>query len=93
MAYRVILSPAAERQLGRLRGANQVALRGLILSLGDEPSPPGAVKLVGMPNVWRVRARVDSRPWRIIYRIDEARGEIVVARIAARDERTYRDLK
>ncbi len=93
MTYRVILAPEAERQLSRQRGTSAVALRGILLALGDEPRPRGALKLAGMRNVWRLRVRIDGRPWRVVYRLDAARGEVVVARIAPRDERTYRGLR
>ena len=92
MAYQVILSPAAERQLGQLRGANQVALRGVIVALARDPRPAGAIKLVGRPKVFRLRVRVDGRPWRVIYRIDDMKREVVVARVARRDAVTYRGL-
>jgi mRNA interferase RelE/StbE len=86
------LAPAADRQLGRLRGITFVALRGVILALRDQPRPPGARKLTGRANLWRVRIRIDGRPWRIVYRIDDQQLTIVVARAAARDEGTYRSL-
>ena len=84
MRYRVILSPAAERQLDRTSGVTRVALRGLILGLRDEPRPAGSLKLAGLRNVWRLRARIDGRPWRIVYRLDASRHEIVIARVVAR---------
>jgi mRNA-degrading endonuclease RelE of RelBE toxin-antitoxin system len=93
MAYRVILAPAAEREYGRLRGVAAVALRGILLALEDDARPRGALKLTGMRNVWRLRVRIDGRPWRVIYRLDETRREVVVARIAPRDEGTYRGLR
>jgi mRNA interferase RelE/StbE len=93
MAYRVILSPAAERQISRIRGVGRLALRGVIRSLATDPRPPGALKIAGLRNQWRVRVRVDDQSWRIIYRIDVRRNEIVIARVAMRDERTYRSLR
>ena len=93
MANRVILSPAAERQISRIRGVGRLALRGVIRSLAGEPRPPGALKIAGLRNIWRVRVRVDDQSWRIIYRIDGQRDEIVIARVAMRDERTYRGLR
>jgi mRNA interferase RelE/StbE len=93
VAYRVILAPAAERQFGRLRGALALALRGVLRALGDEPRPLGALKLAGLRNVWRLRVRIDGRRWRVIYRLDETRQEVVVARVAPRDEGTYRGLR
>jgi mRNA interferase RelE/StbE len=86
------MSPAAERQLGQLRGANQIAIRGVILNLATDPRPAGAIKLVGLPNVHRLRVRVDGRPWRVIYRVDDVKRVVVVARVARRDDATYRGL-
>jgi mRNA-degrading endonuclease RelE of RelBE toxin-antitoxin system len=91
--YKVILAPAAERQLGRLRGITFLGLHGVIKALGNEPRPPGALKLTGVRSSWRLRVRIDGRPWRVIYRIDEQKGEVVVARVVARDEATYRGLR
>ena len=88
--YRVILTPAAQRQLERLRGTGFIAMRGVILALADEPRPPGSGKIAGTNDLWRVRIRIDSMPWRIIYRLDGARREVVVTRVARRDEGTYR---
>lgn len=93
MAHRVILSPAAERQISRVRGVGQLVLRGAIRSLTTDPRPPGALKIAGLRNVSRVRVRFDDQSWRILYRIDVRRNEIVIARVAMRDERTYRGLR
>ena len=87
-----MLTPAAERQINRLRGINFIAARGVILALRDEPRPRGSGKLTGRTNLCRLRIRVDGRPWRIVYRIDERKQEVVVTRVAPRDEGTYRDL-
>ena len=37
--------------------------------------------------------RIDGAPWRVVYQIREAEGVVVVARVARRDEATYRQLK
>lgn len=92
MALRVELTPAAVRQLRRLRAADGLALRGVILALGEEPHPVGSGKLAGS-DLWRVRVRIDGVPWRVVYEIREAEGVVVVARVARRDEATYRQLK
>ena len=89
MAYRIILTPAAERQLDRLRGISFVAARGVIPALRNEQRPPGSIKLSGSSNLWRVRVRVDGRRWRVIYRIDEARQEIVVTRVVPRPDMSW----
>ena len=72
MSYAVLLRPAAARQLRRLRGASFIALRGVVLALSDEPRPRGATKLVGTQDGWRLRVRVDGRPWRVVYTIDDS---------------------
>ena len=90
MSYRIIVAPAGRRQRGGLRGATHVALVGVLRALAAEPRPRGSSKLVGGSNLWRVRVRVEGRPWRVIYRVDDRRSEIIVLRLVRRDEGTYR---
>ena len=92
MAHRVELSPAAGRAVDRLRGVSFIAVRGVIRGLADDPRPPGSARLVGTESTWRVRVRIDHEAWRVMYRIDDARGLVVIARVVRRDERTYRGL-
>lgn len=84
-----MLTPAAQRQIDRLRGVDLLALRGVILALADEPRPPGAVKLAGA-DLWRVRVRVEGRPWRVVYQLRTRERLVVITRVARRDEGTYR---
>ncbi len=91
-AWRVVLTPAAQRQIDRLRGVDLLALRGVILALADEPRPPGAVKLAGVTDLWRVRVRVEGRPWRVVYQLRTRERLVVIARVVPRDEGTYRRL-
>jgi len=90
--YRVVLAPAAQRQLDRLRGSAVVGLRGVILALGDEPRPSGTVKLAGRRNLWRIRVRIDGRGWRVVYQLRERERLVIVTRVVPRDEGTYRNL-
>lgn len=92
MGYRVVIAPAAQRPLERLRGVALVALRGVILGLADEPRPAAAAKLAGRRNLWRIRVRIDGRPWRVVYQLDETERMVIVTRVAPRDEGTYRGL-
>jgi len=92
MAYRVILTPAAEQQLDRARGAALLALRGVILALSDEPRPPGAARVAGRRNLWRVRVRIDGQPWRVIFVLDDRDKTVLVTLVARRDEGTSRGL-
>jgi len=91
--YRVILTPAAQRQLGKLRGPEFAAMRGVILALADDPRPAGATKLSGSRDLFRVQVRVDGRPWRVVFQLRTKSREVVVTRVAARNERTYRGMR
>jgi mRNA interferase RelE/StbE len=88
--YRVELTPAAGRQLERVRGPALVGLRGAILSLGGDPRPAGSRKLGGGVDLWRVRLRIDGQPWRVVYQVRDDERLVVVTRVARRDETTYR---
>jgi mRNA interferase RelE/StbE len=83
---RVVLAPAAQRQLRRLPPGDAARLRGPILALGLDPrrtGPTGATKLVGT-DFWRLRVG----DLRIIYAIDD--DTVVVLKVARRSESTYR---
>lgn len=86
--YQVDLAPAAQRQLGRLPPGVTAGLRGPILSLGLEPRPEGAAKLIGT-NFWRIRIGT----LRVIYAIDDGARVVVVVRIVRRSESTYRRIR
>ena len=90
--YRVTLTPAAQRQLDRLRGPAFVAMRGVILALADEPRPPTAGKVTGAADLWRVRVRIDGASWRVIYQLRSDERLVLITRVARRDESTYRGL-
>lgn len=92
MALRVELTATAARQLRRLRDTDLLALRGVILALGEDPHPPGSGKLSGSRDLWRQRVRIDGAPWRVVYQVREADGLVVIARVARRDAATYRRL-
>lgn len=49
-----------------------------ILALGDEPRPPGCLKLVGEKDQWRIRVG----EWRIVNRIDDGRLVVLVVAVA-----------
>ena len=89
--WRVELTLAVVRQLRRLRGDELLAMRGAILALADDPLPRGARKLVGA-DLWRIRLRVHGVPWRIVYQVRDGQRIVVIARVARRDEATYRGM-
>jgi len=89
VSRRVILAPAVARSLGKLRGPTFVALRGVILALGDDPRPAGCRKLRGR-DLYRIRLRIDGVPWRVVYQVRDAEELVLVTHVARRDEGTYR---
>lgn len=91
MSHRVRIEPAAARSLGRLRGPTFVAVRGVLLALGDDPRPAGCRKFRGR-DVYRIRLRIDGVPWRIVYQVRDAEQLVLVIRVSRRDESTYRRL-
>ncbi len=90
--WRVVLTPVAQRQIDRLHGVDLIALHGVILALAEEPRPPGALKLAGGKDLWRVRVRVEGRPWRVVYQLRTRESLVVITRLARRHEGTYRRL-
>ena len=86
--YRVEISPAAGRQIRRLRRANFELAESAIANLAVNPRPPGVVKLQGMRDVWRIR----EGQMRVIFRIVDSELLVVVLRVSLRSERTYRGL-
>ena len=86
--YRVELAPAALRELRGVPPGDAARLRGPILALAVDPSPPGAAKISGTEFV---RLRVGAL--RIVYLVDDARRLVVVLRAARRSEATYRRLR
>ena len=81
---RVVIAPAAQRQLRRLPPGEAARLRGPILALGIDAHPPGVAKLTGT-DFWRLRVG----DLRILYLVDDD-GSVVILRVAKRSQRTYR---
>jgi mRNA interferase RelE/StbE len=78
VAYRVVIAPAAQREISRLRDASLVErLRAAIVGLANDPRPPGSLKLRGA-ELWRIRIG----DYRVIYEIRDA--EVLVRIITVR---------
>jgi mRNA interferase RelE/StbE len=89
VTHRVRLEPAAARALSNFRGPTFVALRGVLLALGDDPRPAGCRKLRGR-DLYRIRLRIDGISWRVVYQVRDAEKVVLVIRVSRRDEATYR---
>ncbi len=81
MTYRVVLAPAAARQLRKFDPPARRRIQAVIELLATEPRPPAATRLVGGGGEWRVR----TGEYRVVYEIDD--GVLVVLVLAAAHRR------
>lgn len=81
--YELRITAAAAKELDALpRKKDRQAVVDRILALGEEPRPPGCVKLSGLEELYRVR----QGPYRIVYAIEDDRLVVIVIRIVDRKE-------
>ena len=80
MPWRVILAPAAERQLRALPEGVERRIVRRLRALRAEPRPPGCLKLKGREDAYRLRVG----DYRIIYRIEAAVLVVLVIEIGHR---------
>ena len=81
-AYRVVLTPAAERQFAKLSPQAREMIAAALLALARSPRPPGCVKLAGADDLWRVRVR----QYRVIYQILNDQLIVTVVKIGDRKD-------
>lgn len=82
MAYRLELSPRARRDLKKLPAQVRARLKGPIDALAHTPRPPGAVKLGGEEDTYRIR--VGS--YRVLYEVHDRILLVVLLKVADRKE-------
>ena len=80
-AYRVVLTPTAERQFAKLSLQAREMIAAALVALAGNPRPPGCVKLAG-EDLWRIRVR----QYRIIYQLLDDELLVVVVNIGDRNE-------
>jgi mRNA interferase RelE/StbE len=92
VAYRIELTPAAEKALAKVANSNRLLLKRLdqaLLSLAENPVPAGGKQLVGEdPPLYRVRVG----DYRILYQIEDDVLVILVVQVGHRKD-VYRFLK
>ncbi len=86
MGYLVEFSPHAARQFAKLPMPAQSRIKSHIDALSENPLPPGATKIEGEDNCFRIRVG----PYRIIYDIYNEKLWVLVLRVAHRKE-VYRE--
>lgn len=80
--YQVLLRRGAEKDLERLDSKIRERVIASILTLRDNPRPPGCRKLSGSDNDWRIRVG----DYRVLYEITDQIRIVSVNRIRHRRE-------
>jgi mRNA interferase RelE/StbE len=81
-AYRVVLTPAAQRQFAKLSPQAREMIAAALLALAANPRPPGSVKLADAENLWRIWVR----QYRVIYQILDDQLIAVIVKIGDRKD-------
>ena len=80
--YRVFYVPSADKALAKLPDAVQKRIAAATQDLGDDPRPPGCVKLKGETDLWRIRVG----DYRVVYTIEDDKLLVLVVRVAHRKD-------
>jgi mRNA interferase RelE/StbE len=80
LAYGLVLTRAARKDLDRLPREVLERADPLILALAENPRPFGSEKLQGFEDLYRLRVG----RYRIIYEIDKAESIVTIARVEHR---------
>ncbi|MFQ6090083.1 MAG: type II toxin-antitoxin system RelE/ParE family toxin [Candidatus Bipolaricaulia bacterium] len=88
MRYRIeAVSSRIKRELRRIHPADRQRISEAVEALADDPRPPGVKQLE--PDVYRLRVG----DYRVVYKVFDAEGVILIGRVVRRSESTYRDLR
>ncbi len=79
MSYTISILRRAQRELTRLPVGAYERVRDAIHALGQDPRPPGCLKLTGR-EAWRIRAG----DYRVIYEIDDEQRLVTVLHVGHR---------
>jgi mRNA interferase RelE/StbE len=80
--YSLEIKPSAGKELDALDNALFARIDRKILSLAENPRPPGCKKLRGYKDQWRIRVG----DWRVLYIVDDDARRVSVTRVAHRRE-------
>ena len=78
--YRLLIKRSAEQDLRRLSRVVFQRVNTKILTLRDEPRPPGVRKLAGPLEGWRIRVG----DYRILYQINDSEQTVTIVRVRHR---------
>lgn len=83
MSYQVTITADARKELKRLPRAVVVRITRKLVALGEDPRPPGCLKLKGNEGImWRVRVG----DYRILYTIEDELRVVDIRKIGNRRE-------
>jgi mRNA interferase RelE/StbE len=90
MVYRLEVSPAADRDLEKLKGRinrpDFERLRVAVNALAEDPRPEGVRKIKGEERAYRIR--VGS--YRVVYEVYDNDSLVLILQAVRRSETTYR---
>ena len=81
MPYTIVILRRAQKELAELPLEAYTRIRDAIRKLGEEPHPPGCVKLSGRDG-WRIRVG----RYRVIYEIGNVQRQVTVIHVGHRRE-------
>ena len=87
--YRLEVSPAADRDLEKLKGRiikpDFEHIRDAVRGLAEEPRPQGVRKIKGAQSAYRIR--VGS--YRVVYEVYDQSNLVLILQVERRNETTY----
>jgi mRNA interferase RelE/StbE len=88
--YRVEISPAADRDLEKLKSRIRMQdferLRNAVRNLAENPRPQGVRKIRGAEKAYRIRVG----NYRVVYDVYDSDNLVLILQVARRSETTYR---
>ena len=81
-AYRVVLTPAAERQFAKLQHQAREMIAAALVALSTNPRPAGCVKLAGSDDLLRIRVR----QYRVVYQILDDHLIVTIVKVGDRKD-------
>jgi mRNA interferase RelE/StbE len=81
MTYKISILRKAQKQLAKIPASDFKKIKQAILDLGQDPRPPGSLKLKGRPG-WRIR----QGDYRVIYEIQDDQLIVIVLDIGNRKD-------
>ena len=80
--FSIDIKASAQKELDALDNPIFARIDRKIMSLADNPRPPGCKKLRGYKDQWRIRVG----DYRVVYLLDDAKALVTIVRVAHRRE-------